>query len=140
MVTTDHAVDGRIQAIEVFWRPGCPFSDALGRGLDRVGVPMHRRNIWENPDDAAIVRSIADGNETVPTIIIGPVALVNPSVGLVLATVARARPAPPRRPLTPSPMAASAARSDAPPHPGRGSGEHAAVGVHGGPGDDPREV
>jgi hypothetical protein len=25
VVATEHAVDGRIEAIEVFWRPGCPF-------------------------------------------------------------------------------------------------------------------
>lgn len=48
---------------------------------------MRLRNIWENQDDAAIVRSIADGDETVPTLIIGPVALVKPSARLVMATL-----------------------------------------------------
>ena len=87
VVATEHAVDGRIEAIEVFWRPGCPFLEGLGRVLDEAGVPTNLRNIWENSDDAAIVRSIADGNETVPTLIIGPVALVNPSARLVIATL-----------------------------------------------------
>ena len=87
VVATEHAVDGRIEAIEVFWRPGCPFLEGLGRTLDEAGVPTNLRNISENPDDAAIVRSIADGNETVPTLIIGPVALVNPSARLVMATL-----------------------------------------------------
>ena len=87
VVATEHAVDGRIEAVEVFWRPGCPFLEELGRGLDEAGVATNLRNIWENPDDAAIVRSIADGNETVPTLIIGPVALVNPSARLVMATL-----------------------------------------------------
>ena len=87
VVATEHAVDGRIEAIEVFWRPGCPFLEGLGRRLDEAGVPVNLRNIWENPDDAAIVRSIADGHETVPTLIIGPVALVNPSTRLVMATL-----------------------------------------------------
>jgi hypothetical protein len=87
VVATEHAVDGRIEAIEVFWRPGCPFLEGLGRGLDEAGVPTNLRNISENPDDAAIVRSIADGNETVPTLIIGPVALVNPSARLVMETL-----------------------------------------------------
>ena len=50
------------------------------------------RNIWEDPHDAAIVRSIADGNETVPTVIIGPVALVNPSIELVGTTLAEHAP------------------------------------------------
>jgi hypothetical protein len=87
VVATEHAVDGRIEAIEVFWRPGCPFLEGLGRDLDEAGVPTNLRNIWDNPDDAAIVRSIADGKETVPTLIIGPVALVNPSARLVMATL-----------------------------------------------------
>jgi mycoredoxin len=87
VVATDYAVDGRIEAIEVFWRPGCPSVEGLGRTLDEAGVPTNLRNISENPDDAAIVRSIADGNETVPTVIIGPVALVNPSTRLVMATL-----------------------------------------------------
>jgi glutaredoxin len=83
----EHAVDGTIEAIEVFWRPGCPFLSGLGQALDEAGVPTNLRNIWENPADAAIVRSIADGNETVPTLIIGSVALVNPSAKLVMATL-----------------------------------------------------
>ena len=87
VVATEHGVGGRIGAIEVFWRPGCPFLEGLGRCLDEAGVPVHLRNIWENPDDAAIVRSIAGGHETVPTLIIGPVALVNPSARLVMATL-----------------------------------------------------
>jgi len=87
VVATEHAVDGRIEAIEVFSRPGCPFVEGLGRILDEAGIPTHLRDISENPDDAAIVRSIADGNETVPTLIIGPVALVNPSARLVMATL-----------------------------------------------------
>jgi mycoredoxin len=86
VVATEHAVDGRIEAIEVFWRPGCPFLEGLGRTLDEAGVPTNLHNIAENADDAAIVRSIAGGNETVPTIGIGLVALVNPSARLVMAT------------------------------------------------------
>lgn len=86
-VATEHGVAGRIEAIEVFWRPGCPFVGGVGRVLDEAGVPTNLRDISENPDDAAIVRSIADGEETVPTLIVGPVALVNPSARLVMATL-----------------------------------------------------
>lgn len=59
----------------------------LGSGLKAAAIPVHERNIWENPDDAAIVRSIADGDETVPTVIVGPIGLVNPSVKQVKAAV-----------------------------------------------------
>mgnify|MGYP001429687764 CR=1 FL=1 len=87
VVPIEPVVDGRIEAVEVFWRPGCPFLDGLGRRLDEAGVPTNLRNIWDDPDDAAIVRSIAGGHETVPTLVIGPVALVNPSARLVMATL-----------------------------------------------------
>jgi mycoredoxin len=54
----------------------------LKRNLDKKGIEYDLRNIWENPDDAAFVRSVANGNETVPTVVIGgTVSLVNPSVG-----------------------------------------------------------
>jgi len=53
---------------------------------------VNARNIWEDPNDAAIVRSIADGNETVPTVVIGPVGLVNPSVKQVKAALAEHAP------------------------------------------------
>ena len=53
---------------------------------------MNHRNIWENPDDAAIVRSLADGDETVPSVIVGPVGLVNPSMDLIERVVAEQAP------------------------------------------------
>ncbi len=69
--------------LEFFWRPGCPFCMMLERDLDRAGIGVVRRNIWEEPEAAAIVRSVADGNETVPTVRIGDRALVNPPVAEV---------------------------------------------------------
>ena len=47
-------------------------------------------NIWDDPDAAAIVRSIARGNETVPTVLVGGVGLVNPSVREIQAALAGA--------------------------------------------------
>lgn len=78
--------------IELFWRPGCGFCVMLERRLDRLGVARTRRNIWEDPEAAAIVRSIAGGNETVPTVRIGAVGLVNPSADEILAVLAREAP------------------------------------------------
>lgn len=72
--------------IVLFWRPGCGFCSSLERGLQRTGVPYERVNIWEERDAAAFVRSVANGNEVVPTIRIGSVALVNPSATEVLRT------------------------------------------------------
>ena len=48
-------------------------------------MPHRLVNIWDDPTGAEFVRSVAHGNETVPTVAIGEVALVNPSIDAVLA-------------------------------------------------------
>lgn len=78
--------------VTVFWRPGCGFCAALLRGLDKSGLRYERADIWADEDAAAYVRSVARGNETVPTVRIGDTALVNPSAQQVLATVAAEAP------------------------------------------------
>lgn len=74
----------------VYWRPGCPFCSMLRSGLRRAGVEFREVNIWEDPDAAAFVRSVARGNETVPTVTVGSVSLVNPSAREVAALLASA--------------------------------------------------
>lgn len=67
--------------VTVYWRPGCPFCGMLFRQLDKHGIAHQRVNIWDDPTAAATVRSIANGNETVPTVVVGGVkGMVNPSV------------------------------------------------------------
>lgn len=78
--------------IDFYWRPGCGFCMALERRLTSAGVPFAKFNIWEDDDHAAFVRSVADGNETVPTLRIGGASLVNPSLGNVLDTMRRETP------------------------------------------------
>ncbi len=78
--------------IVVYWRPGCPFCSSLLRQLDTRGVPHRRVDIWQDPDAAATVRSIAAGNETVPTVVVGPVSLVNPRIHAVLAAAVEHAP------------------------------------------------
>jgi glutaredoxin len=75
------------QEIEFYWRPGCGFCSALRRPLMASGLPVKEINIWEEPDAAARVREVANGNEVVPTVIIGGTALVNPSFAQVEAAV-----------------------------------------------------
>lgn len=55
------------------------FCSALKFGLRIRGIKTNKKNIWSNPADAATVRSVANGNETVPTVMIGSNALVNPT-------------------------------------------------------------
>lgn len=81
-----------IEAIELYWRPGCGFCARLDRQLERHGIPAERHNIWENSDDAARVRSITGGNETVPTVVIDDVEMVNPSMNQVLEALASRAP------------------------------------------------
>jgi glutaredoxin len=79
--------------VVVYWRPGCGFCSMLFRDLDRLQVPYREVNIWQEPDAAAVVRSFARGNETVPTVVIGTVGLVNPGVHDVLAAAGVHAPA-----------------------------------------------
>ena len=94
-MTPDPTPTSDPQQITVYWRPGCPFCGSLFRQLERAEVEHRRVNIWDDEGAAAVVRSIARGNETVPTVTIGDpaaggVGLVNPSVSQILAAVGSA--------------------------------------------------
>jgi mycoredoxin len=73
--------------VRFYWRPGCVFCANLRRQLERARVTYRAINIWDDPQAATTVRSVAGGNETVPTVIIGSRALVNPSLKAVLNAV-----------------------------------------------------
>lgn len=79
--------DTTAPVIEVYWRPGCPYCRMLLGPLRRTDLRLREINIWENPEAAARVRSVAGGNETVPTVFVGDHAMVNPSVRQVLDAV-----------------------------------------------------
>jgi len=81
-----------VNDIVVYWRPGCMFCSSLLKQLDRRGVPHRRVDIWSDAKAAARVRSVAGGNETVPTVTIGTSALVNPDIHAVLALAADLAP------------------------------------------------
>lgn len=68
------------EPVTVYWRPGCAFCASLFMRLERAGIPFEDVNIWENPDGRTFVRSVARGNETVPTVTVGKTTLVNPSI------------------------------------------------------------
>jgi glutaredoxin len=71
--------------IDLYWRPGCGFCSMLQRKLDQLGIERVEHNIWEDADDAAIVRRYANGNETVPTVVVDGTGFVNPSAGELIA-------------------------------------------------------
>ena len=78
--------------IDLYWRPGCGFCAGLQRGLDKLGIVRVEHNIWDDAADAAIVRKYANGSETVPTVVVDGVGLVNPSPDELLALLAERAP------------------------------------------------
>ena len=78
--------------VTVYWRPGCPYCSRLRRDLHKLGLPVTEVNIWDDPTAAAMVRSAANGNETVPPVVVGSTRLVNPSAWAVVDTVQRIDP------------------------------------------------
>jgi glutaredoxin-like protein len=78
---------GRAPLITFYWRPGCGFCRRLHADLVATGLTFEMRNIWEDADAAAFVRSVARGHETVPTVSVGDAALVNPPVERIIDLV-----------------------------------------------------
>lgn len=106
-MSTDRSPDAappEPRAITFYTRPGCPFSASLLRRLRRHGIPLEVHDIWTDRAAAAFVRSVARGNETVPTVVVGGAAFVNPSVRQVLAATSERAPH-----LLPEPGTATAA-------------------------------
>ncbi|WP_405020249.1 NrdH-redoxin [Kitasatospora sp. NBC_00070] len=73
--------------VVVYWRPMCTFCLKLLTQLRFTDLPYRKVNIWRDPEAAAFVRSVADGNETVPTVTVAGHPMVNPSRKELLAAV-----------------------------------------------------
>lgn len=78
MTEQQRATDGQ-PALVVYWRPGCVFCMRLRLYLWARRIPARWINIWGDRDAAALVRSVARGNETVPTVSVAGEMHVNPS-------------------------------------------------------------
>ena len=74
-------------SVTVNWRPDCLHWIMLGDQLDQASVSYESVNIWENLGASAIVRSIADGNETVLTVTVGDAGLVRASANHVISLI-----------------------------------------------------
>ncbi len=79
---------------EIYWRPGCPYCSALRRDLERRDVPAIWHNIWADEQARAFVRSVNNGNETVPTVRVGSTTVTNPSGTQVARLLAGDQPLP----------------------------------------------
>jgi mycoredoxin len=78
---------GANQRVTLYWRPGCVFCLRMRFFLWRHRLSVQRINIWADPDAAAFVRSVANGNETVPTVVINGHPIVNPAPSQVVAAL-----------------------------------------------------
>jgi mycoredoxin len=73
------AVDQEQDEIVIYWRPDCVFCLDLLLRLKFTQLRYRKVDIRKDPGAKAFVRSVADGNETLPTVIVAGQALVNPS-------------------------------------------------------------
>lgn len=69
--------------VVIYWRPGCTFCARLTRSLGPRRSEAIWVNIWQDADAATFVRSVNDGNETVPTVLIDGIPVTNPDPKLV---------------------------------------------------------
>ena len=87
--THDAASGAAPPAVVVYWRPGCPYCARLRWGLRRSKVASEWFNIWNDPNAAAYVRSVNGGDETVPTVVVGEITMLNPTPRQVKGELAR---------------------------------------------------
>ena len=78
---------GERDEVVIYWRPDCVFCLGLLLRLRRTRLCYRKIDIRENPEAKAFVRSVAHGNETVPTVMVAGRALVNPSKRQLLGAV-----------------------------------------------------
>ncbi len=73
--------------VVLYWRPDCVFCLDLLLRLKWTRLRYRKVDIRKDPAARAFVRSVADGNETVPTVVVAGQALVNPSKQQLIAVV-----------------------------------------------------
>lgn len=73
--------------VTIYWRPGCTFCTQLRWTLRMRGLHAEWINIRDSEEAAAYVRSVAGGNETVPTVVINGKGVVNPPPADVVAAI-----------------------------------------------------
>lgn len=73
----------------IYWRPGCSFCIRLRLVLGRAGGRAVWVNVRRDPAASARVRSVNDGNETVPTVFVGDEHRTNPAPAWVREQLSR---------------------------------------------------
>ena len=78
------------ESVVVYWRPLCGFSLRLLQALEAAGIRPELHDIWEEPEAAEFVRSVNDGAETVPTVVVDGTAYPNPPPDQLVAHLLQA--------------------------------------------------
>jgi mycoredoxin len=81
----------RTAALDLFWRPGCPFCYRLIDAMERDGIEFQLHNIWEDEAARRFVAEANRGNETVPTVVFDGQVLTNPEPSILLELLRDAR-------------------------------------------------
>ena len=74
--------------VVIYHRPGCSFCIRMKAMLGTRGRNAMWVDIWDDEEAAAFVRSLNDGNETVPTVVIDGTPHTNPPPSLVREALA----------------------------------------------------
>ena len=78
--------------VVIYWRPDCLYCLDLLLRLKFTRLRYRKVDIRKDAAARAYVRSVADGCETVPTVVVAGQALVNPSKRELLEVVAARAP------------------------------------------------
>jgi mycoredoxin len=75
-------------ALTMYTTSWCGYCVRLKKQLEREGVPFEEVNIERDPEAAALVERLNEGNQTVPTVLFPDgTALTNPSFQTVLTKI-----------------------------------------------------
>jgi glutaredoxin len=75
--------------VVIYHRVGCSFCIRMKAMLGTLGSKAVWVDIWDDNEAAAFVRSVNDGNETVPTVVINGTPHTNPAPSLVREALSR---------------------------------------------------
>ncbi|WP_409484340.1 glutaredoxin domain-containing protein [Arsenicicoccus dermatophilus] len=76
--------------VVVYWRPGCGYCSRLRQTLGDLADRATWVDVWTDEQASAYVRSVNDGNEVVPTVVMDGVPVTNPDPSLVQERLRRA--------------------------------------------------
>lgn len=77
-----------MSAVTMYSTPWCGYCRRLKSQLDREGIAFVEVDIEQDPEAAALVMKVNNGNQTVPTVVFADgSALTNPSLAQVKAKI-----------------------------------------------------